>query len=151
MMSPMEIVSTLVGRKRAMVDLATLCETPPPPLLASPTAAAGKSESHDNNNKDNKETGKGVAEQRNMANVALCLASMGDPDAPLVSLSGCQKTALGFFLLQTHACGHDASKNPISVMSRPLSPPPPFNSNNTRRPPRVRPFPQHSSEGTCHL
>jgi len=95
MMSPMEIVATLMGRKRAMVDLATLCETPPLPLLASPTAAAGRSGSHDNN--DDEETGKGVAERWNMANVALCLASMGNPDTPLVSSSGCRKTALVFF------------------------------------------------------
>ena len=87
MMSPMEIVATLVGRKRAMVDLATLCETPPLPLLASPTTAAGRSGSHDDNNDE--ETGKGVAERWNMANVAFYLALMGDPDASLVSSSGC--------------------------------------------------------------
>ncbi len=60
MMSPMEIVATLVGRKRAMVDLATLCETPPPPLLASPTAAAGRCGSH--NDDDTEETGEGMVE-----------------------------------------------------------------------------------------
>jgi len=109
MMSPMDIVATLVGRKRAMVDLATLCKTPPPPLLVSPTTAAGRSGSH--NDKNNEESGEGVvAERRNMANVALCLVSMGDPDAPLESSSGCRKTVLGFFSLQTRACGHDASK-----------------------------------------
>ena len=46
MMSPMEIVATLVGSNRAMVDLATLCKTPHLPPLASPTAAAGRSGSH---------------------------------------------------------------------------------------------------------
>ena len=40
----------------------------------------GGSGSHDD---DDEETGEGVAERRNMANVALCLASMGDPDAPV--------------------------------------------------------------------
>jgi len=142
-MSPMEIVATLVGRKRAMVDLATLCETPPPPLLASPTAAAGRSGSHDNN--DNKETSKGMAERRNKANVALCLASMGDSDAPLVPSLGCQKTTFVFFSLQTHVCGHNASKKshfcriaPKSPLLRPSIPIIPL-------PPRVRPFPQRSS------
>jgi len=46
MMPPMEIVATLVGRNRAMVDLATLCKTPHLPPLASPTAAAGRSGFH---------------------------------------------------------------------------------------------------------
>jgi len=61
--------------------------------------AGGGSGSHED---DDEETGDGVAERRNMANVALCLASMGDPDAPVelllhawttLSSSGCRKTA----------------------------------------------------------
>jgi hypothetical protein len=48
--------------------------------LQSSLDAGGGSRSHVN---DDEETGEGVAERRNMANVALCLASMGDPDAPV--------------------------------------------------------------------
>ncbi len=103
-----------------MVDLATLCETPPPPLLASPTAAAGRSGSHDNN--DNKETSKGMAERRNKANVALCLALMGDSDAPLVPSLGCQKTTFFFFRCKLMCVVTMLRKNPISVASRPSLP-----------------------------
>ena len=39
MMSPMEIVATLTGRKRAMVDLAMSCRMPPPPLASAAAAA----------------------------------------------------------------------------------------------------------------
>ena len=48
--------------------------------LQSSLDAGGGSRSHDD---DDEETGEGVAERRNMANVALCLASMGDQDAPV--------------------------------------------------------------------
>jgi hypothetical protein len=48
--------------------------------LQSSLDAGDGSRSHDD---DDEETGEGVAERRNMANVALCLASIGDPDAPV--------------------------------------------------------------------